>query len=207
MDTRTSLHAGLLRSGVRASLPVAFHPEQVIGAGKSLGIIEVDLGPVRWINVRRLNEEGAEVYRADLGVPDVRMHRFPDVEHVAIHSVPGKHPPARWAGDDLDLGIIEALNRDPALQDELPPAGRSTPDIFSGWREDERLRIRAHPEQRCWTLSFAIETKETSVLGLFGGRRLRIPQPAELDAYQQIGRILLNSRLNNYWESGERITA
>jgi hypothetical protein len=39
------------------------------------------------------------------------------------------------------------------------------------------------------------------VLGFFGGRRLRVPQSSELTAYQQIGRILLNNRLSNYWDN------
>jgi hypothetical protein len=195
------LHVGLLRMGVKAKLPKTFQPEECIGDGKSLGLIEVDLGPVRWVNVRRLNVEGADVYRADLGVPDMRLRKFPDVERIHVYSRSGKHVPFRWAGTDLDLGLIETLNRDPALQDELAPAGRSVPDYFTDWHEDAGVVIRAHPEQRCWTMSFAIETRMPVVLGLFSGRRLRVPHSNEIVAYQQVGRILLNSRLSNYWDN------
>ena len=201
MNTRDSLHVGLLRLGVKAKLPKTFQPEECIGDGKSLGLIEVDLGPVRWVNVRRLNVEGADVFRADLAVPDMRLRKFPEVERIDIYSRSGKNVPFRWEGTDLDLGIIEALNRDPTLQDELAPAGRTMPDYFTDWREDAGVIIRAHPEQRCWTLSFAIETKMPVMLGIFGGRRLRVPHSNELAAYQQIGRILLNSRLSNYWDN------
>jgi hypothetical protein len=198
VNTRDSLHVGLLRQGVKAKLAKTFQPEECIGNGKSLGLIEVDLGSVRWVNVRKLNVESADVYRADLGVPDMRLRKFPEVERIEIVSRSGKQVPVRWSGNDLDLGIIEALNRDPALQDELAPAGRSMPDYFTDWREDAGVVIHAHLEQRCWTISFAIETRMPAVLGFFGGRRLRVPQSSELTAYQQIGRILLNNRLSNF---------
>lgn len=201
MNTRDSLHVGLLRRGVKAKLPKTFQPEECIGDGKSLGLIEVDLGPVRWVNVRRLTVEGADVFRADLGIPDMRLRKFPEIERIAISSRGGKDASVRWQGNDLDLGIIEALNRDTALQDELAPAGRSMPDFFTDWLEEAGVVIRAHPEQRCWTISFAIETRMPVILGFFGGRRLRIPQSNELAAYQQIGRILLNSRLSNVWDN------
>lgn len=201
MNTRDSLHVGLLRRGVKAKLPKTFQPEECIGDGKSLGLIEVDLGPIRWINVRRLHVEGADVVRADLGIPDMRLHKFPEVERIEIASRSGKDAAARWRGNDLDLGIIEALNRDEALQGELAPAGRSMPDFFTDWHEDAGVVIHAHPEQRCWTISFAVETRMPVILGLFGGRRLRVPQSTELAAYQQIARILLNNRLSNVWDN------
>ena len=207
MDTRDSLQVGLLRLGIKAKLAQSFHPEQSFGAGKSLGLIEVDLGPIRWINVRKVNEDGTEVLRADLAVPDMRLRKFPQVDSISIHSVSGKAPAARWLGDDLGLGILEALNRDPSLQAELPPVSKVVPDLFSAWSEHRRLEVRACTDQHFWTISLPIETREPAVLGIFGGRRLRVPQPSELAGYEQIGRVLLASRLSNVWESGEPVTA
>ena len=70
--------------GVKAKLAKTFQPEECIGNGKSLGLIEVDLGSVRWVNVRKLSVESADVYRADLGVPDMRLRKFPEVERIEI---------------------------------------------------------------------------------------------------------------------------
>jgi hypothetical protein len=201
MNQRESLHVGLLRMGVKATLPRSFQPEECIGTGKSLGIIEVDLGPVRWVNVRKVATDGVDVYRADLGVPDMRLAKFPEIERVDIYSRPGKNVAFRWAGDDQNLGIIEALNRDPLLQLELAPGGRAAPDSFSDWHEEAGVIIRAHANERCWTMSFAIESRLPVILGVFGGRRLRVPQSDEIAAYQQAARILLNSRLSNHREN------
>jgi hypothetical protein len=201
MNQRDSLHVGLLRMGVKAKLPKSFQPEECIGSGKSLGIIEVDLGPVRWVNVRKIAADDVEVFRADLGIPDMRLAKFAEIERVDVYSRPGKNVATRWAGDDQNLGIIEALNRDPQLQSELAPGGRGFPDSFSSWHEEAGVVIRAHATERCWTMSFAIETRLPVILGIFGGQRLRVPQSQEIAAYQQIGRILLNSRLSNHWDN------
>lgn len=198
MDARDSFLVGLLRNGVRARLPSSWQPEESSGAGKSLGLIEVELGPIRWVTLRRLQVESADIDIADFAIPDMRLAKFPDVERLNVHFGSAR----RWSGDDLGLGILDALNADPGLAADLPAFSRVARDTFDRLDDGQSLVVRAHPGFRFWTLSLPVQTRMPFVLGILGGRRLRVPAMRELEAFQQVARVLLNARLSSYFEDG-----
>lgn len=201
MDTRDTLFLGLHELGVRTRLAKRGDNRERIGEGLSLGVIELDMLPLQWAHVRRLDEGSAVMSEVDLGVPDMRLRKMPETAGIAIRTDPaGSNDGARWTGNDLGLGLLHALNTYPALNRELRFTRKPLPLYFGQREADPSVRITAQPKLACWTITLPVRL-EMNVTGLFAGRKTRIPTAEELACYREIGRLLLNSPLSTYWES------
>jgi len=144
--TREKIFVALKRIRVPAELAESGHPEENLKCGfgvHSLGIIDIDEGPVRWVNVRiDLNE----INWVDYAVPDERLSRREREIMIQAHFEKrlfglGKVVDLVWRGEDAGWGIIRRLNGDIPLKNRLMSTGA---DDFT---------ITAHDKPGCWLIS------------------------------------------------------
>jgi hypothetical protein len=126
--TRDNFCADLQSLGIDARMVLRDRPEEEIGEirdGRSLGIVHISEGPIRWVNVRKVKETQGNstrtYYYTDYGIPDPRLGLdFPRVriETVLVKKFPvfGKVIDVRWKGQDFGLGIISRLESDYRLK-------------------------------------------------------------------------------------------
>jgi hypothetical protein len=126
--TRDEICAHLQALGIDARMVERGGPEENIERTfglreKSLGLIHIPEGPIRWVNVwkRGGGEHEKDHYYTDCGVPDARLPS--DSPRIRINvirkkTVPlvGKVVDLCWGGNDLGLGIINRLNSDDQLR-------------------------------------------------------------------------------------------
>ena len=118
---------------------------------ESLGLIDIAMGPVHWVNLRKLTATSggphgdytSERYYTDYGVHDLRVTDFPKVwislVQVNIFPLIGPVRKVIWKGQDFGLGIIDRLNADRSLKNPI----MGSPD----------LQIWAEPKHGCWIIS------------------------------------------------------
>ena len=129
-------------------------PEMDVGVEhSSVGLITVQSGPIRWVNLTTGSDGTTESYRnyyARFGVPDPALARWGnlcpigDLQVAREQSREGVWPFRRvtgrcWTGDDLGTGLVQRLAGDESLQFRL----RDALDPLSIW---------AHPESAAWTI-------------------------------------------------------
>lgn len=199
MSPLDTLHIGLDKLGVKVRQSRIARPEQQIGRGKSLGMLDLDLGPIRWLNVRQFDDGGSTFYEADLGVPDMRLGKIAQAAAISVHTErDGKT--ASWTGNDLGLGILESLNRDAALGRDFAYLGRPTPLGFGQKEASQNLKIGASTKHACWTITVPLK-QDVSFALLFAGKKTHVPTTEELAWYQDVARMLLNGPLSTTWEN------
>ena len=168
------LSTGLVDLGIDAQLSETPQTQQKIGTGglfkvnSSLGLINIQDGPIRWINLKEARENksrhGAIVrytYYMDYGVPYQSGARVPKdwVFSVRVKRFPifGAVVGIRWTGRGLGREIADRLNADSLLK---------RPSII-----DSDFEITSYPEHECWVLSAG---------------KWRVPSRDQWDAYQAL---------------------
>ena len=175
---------GLQQLGIDASLaPRGRLEEKVKRANKSrsLGLIDIPGGPVRWVNVQELSTLEDTFYCATYGVPDPKITRtFPTVtiRSSRVRSTPlfGDVVGVDWKGEDFGLGLIDQLT---AYQ---------WPELMISIVD---LDIKAAPECGCWAISPLGKWRpnEMNDQGITGG----LPSSQWWSCYQDIGQLLLEA--------------
>jgi len=142
--TRDNLCASLQRIGIDAKLAERYLGEENIECGvysKSLGIINIREGPIRWVNVVHRSDQapaGASLY-VKYGVPDSRLWAV--IKPKLKVESDRKKDNWQWKGKDSSLGLIDRLNRDTSIGYSLLQS--KSPEIT----------IRANPDYSCWVIS------------------------------------------------------
>ena len=127
MFGRDDLCADLRALGIQAQMSERGRPEEKItrGRGKSLGIIDIQDAPIRWVDVKkgvtRDWENRRDTYwTIEYGVPDSRFtagfHKV-KIRTVRLKTIPlfGEVVDFMWEGKDFGLGLIKRLNLDVLL--------------------------------------------------------------------------------------------
>ncbi len=159
---RDKLTQALNALGVRATMAERGRAEEGVNNSwyqRSLGIIDLPDGPVRWINV--LKKDGSQ-YSAPqwwyiLFIPDERF--IPSELPVEIKTVQrktfplfGKVVDVTWTGEDHGTGLANTLTVEPATKDLAKRAGdmevRSYTELSQGWTL--QLGRRFIPRRRDW---------------------------------------------------------
>jgi len=115
--------------GVEARTADRGRIEEKIGGSGSLGLIDIAEGPILWVNVRKINEEGGTLRYTEYLVPDPRILSVLPKVHIWTEEVRdrwffGKVVGLRWKGDDSGFGILDRLRGDVSLNPPLMNSGR-----------------------------------------------------------------------------------
>ena len=145
---RDDICAGLRALGVDAKMAVRGRAEEHSSAGTfSLGVIDIPEGPIRWVNVYRVEGDrrtGPPEYYTEYGVPDPRLNMnspWTEIKSVRKKNFPlvGKVVDLHWEGKDNGLGIILRLNSDTSIKEPIMKSGD--------------VKISNHRYLRCWIIS------------------------------------------------------
>jgi hypothetical protein len=136
---RDLFYAGLKSIGINATMAERGRFEEDIRdieidlSGYSLGIIGIEEGPIRWINIRKdgsMQDQGFLVYFIDYGVIDTKLKPSSDYQTYYFDN-------SRWQRNDSDSEIKEHLNNDPSLKEAFL----------------QGVRISAFNDYGCWIIS------------------------------------------------------
>ena len=145
--TRDKLAQDLNSLGIRADLAERGRAEEKIENSwyqRSLGIIDISEGLVRWINILKKDGSGRSPpqWWVIIGIPDERPlsnHRAVDIKTIRRKAFPlfGKVIDVTWKGDDHHTGLVQVLSNDEAVKDLAKRIGNLTVHSyakeFQGW--------------------------------------------------------------------------
>ncbi len=141
--------------GIDAQYSETYQPEQVIGIGdmfkanKSLGLINIKDGPIRWINFKEARKNkglGGDyrcLYHMDYGVPVPNGSRITKERIFAVplkrFSILGPVVRIRWKGEGWGRRVASRLNSDVLM---------GQPTVMDGG-----IELACYPEHLCWIIS------------------------------------------------------
>ena len=145
--SRDELARALNSLGVRADLAERRRPEEKIEDSwyqRSLGIIDIPEGPVRWINILKkdASRNSPPLWWIVLCIPDKRPvpnHEAVDIKTIRKKTFPlfGKVRDVTWKGDDHHTGLAEVLSGDEGVEELAKKIGNLTihsyDKEFQGW--------------------------------------------------------------------------
>ena len=145
--TRDDLTHALNSLGIQAEMAERGRAEEKVHNAwhqRSLGIIDLPVGPVRWINV--IKKDGSQYsppsWWVNLCIPDetpVSSHDTVKIRTVRKKTFPllGKVVGATWMGDDASTGLVQTLSIDDIVAGLAARIGnleiRSYAQEFQGW--------------------------------------------------------------------------
>jgi hypothetical protein len=161
--TRDKLAQNLNSLGIRADLAERGRAEEKIENSwyqRSLGIIDVPEGLVRWINILKkdASKNSPPMWWVILCIPDERPlsnHKAVDIKTIRKKSFPlfGKVVDVTWKGNDHHTGLTEVLSNDGAVKDLAKRIGNLTlhsyAKEFQGWTL--QVDRRFEPTNQDWT--------------------------------------------------------
>ena len=184
--TRDSLCADLRALGINAQMSERGRSVEKVGKswrGRSLGLIEVQDSPIRWVNVvdkppiLTTSQPGQQDAYANLYlVPDSTISKAGFAESFRVKNVPvfGHVVGVRWDGT-LPSDIVEQLGEYLLLSKTLINL-------------EEDIRIESHPEYGYWSIC-SKRFKSSS----FFSKRQPAPSREQWECYETIARHLLES--------------
>jgi hypothetical protein len=145
--SRDKLAENLNSLGIRAVLAERGRAEEKVENSwyqRSLGIIDIPEGLVRWINILKKDGSGRSPpqWWVILGIPDERPlsnHKAVDIKAIRKKTFPlfGKVVDVAWKGNDHHTGLVEVLSNDEALKGLAKRIGNLTVHSyakeFQGW--------------------------------------------------------------------------
>jgi hypothetical protein len=155
--TRDKLAQNINSLGIKAVLSERGRMEEKIENSwyqRSLGIIEITEGSVRWINI--LKKDGSRNspprWWIVLGIPDERpipKHQAVDIKAIRKKTFPlfGKIVDVNWKGNDSGTGLTDNLSNDEAVKTLAKQIGNLTihsyAKEFQGWtlQVDRRFQL------------------------------------------------------------------
>jgi hypothetical protein len=145
--TRDNLARDLSSLGIRVELAERGRAEERVENSwyqRSLGIIDIPEGLVRWINI--LKKDGSKNspprWWVILGIPDERPlsnHKAVDIKTIRKKTFPlfGRVIDVTWKGDDHYTGLTEVLSNDEGVKNLAKRIGNLTvhsyAEEFQGW--------------------------------------------------------------------------
>ena len=161
--TRDNLACALNLLGVRAELAERDRAEERIHSSwrRSLGIIDILEGPIKWINVTKRDgsQHSPPQWWIVLCIPDERLPSIHDAAHdtIEISTVRrklfplfGKVVDVTWTGEDHGAGLARTLSHDAAVKKLSARVGnlevRSYSEEFQGWTLQVDRRLRPTPQ-------------------------------------------------------------
>ena len=166
--------------GIDVQYSETYQPEQVIGiddmfkTNKSLGLINIKDGPIRWINfkeARKSNGPGKDyhcTYNMHYGVPFTKGSRTTKQRISAARLkrffIFGQVARIHWKGEGWGRTVANQLNSDELM---------GQPAVMDGG-----IELTCYPDHLCWIIS----TKEW-----------RRPSEEQWSAYQALGRHLVTA--------------
>lgn len=154
--TRDELTSALNTLGIRAEMSERGRVEEKVQDSwyqRSLGVIDIPEGPIKWINV--LKQDGSRHnpprWWIVFGIPDenhVSNSEPVNISTLRRKSFPlfGKVVDVTWKGDDLGTGLTYVLSNDHTTKDLAKRVGnlevRSYAEEFQGWalQVDRKLK-------------------------------------------------------------------
>ena len=162
--TRDELTLALNALSIKATLAERERPEEKIQnawSNRSQGIIDVQEGPIRWINC--LKHDGSQYsppqWWTVFGLPDERPfseQRAVKIKTVRSKSFPlfGKVVDVTWQGEDYATRLISVLANDPAIKSFVKKTGdveiESHAGEFQGWSVQVNGKFKA--KQQDWDI-------------------------------------------------------
>ena len=145
--SRDNLAENLNSLGIRAVLAERGRAEEKVENSwyqRSLGVIDIPKGLVRWINILKKDGNGRSPpqWWVILGIPDERplsSHKAVDIKTIRKKTFPlfGKVINVTWKGDDHHTGLAEVLSNDEAVKNLAKKIGNLTlhsyAKEFQGW--------------------------------------------------------------------------
>jgi len=145
--SRDELAQNLNSLGIRADLAERGRAEEKIENSwyqRSLGIIDVPEGLVRWINILKKDWSGRSPpqWWVILGIPDERPltnHQAVDIKTIRKKAFPlfGKVVDVTWKGNDHHTGLVQVLSNDETVKNLAKRIGNLTVHSyakeFQGW--------------------------------------------------------------------------
>jgi hypothetical protein len=145
--SRDKLAQNLNSLGIRADLAERGRAEEKIENSwyqRSLGIIDIPEGLVRWINIlkRDGNKNSPPRWWVILCIPDEKPlpnHKAVDIKTIRKRAFPlfGKVVDVTWKGNDYHTGLVEVLSNDETVKDLAKRVGNLTVHSyakeFQGW--------------------------------------------------------------------------
>jgi len=145
--SRDELARNLNSLGIRADLAERGRPEEKMENSwyqRSLGIIDLPEGSVRWINILKkdASKNSPPLWWVVLCIPDKRPvpdHHVVDIKTIRKKSFPlfGKVVDVSWKGNDHHTRLAEVLSGDAAVKNLVKKIGnlviRSYDKEFQGW--------------------------------------------------------------------------
>lgn len=150
-QSRDALARDLSALGIKATMGERGRGEEGIRSGfrwmcqRSLGVIDTEDGPVKWINVVRLksrDKNGPPIHRVVFGIPDSNLpenHHPLKLSTVRKKSFPlfGKVVDVEWKGDSVLLPLVTAFSNDATVDQVVKELGnlqvRTHPGRFQGF--------------------------------------------------------------------------
>jgi hypothetical protein len=155
--SRDRLAQNLNSLGIRADLAERGRAEEKIENSwyqRSLGIIDIPEGLVRWINILKKDagRNSPPQWWVILCIPDERPlsnHKAVDIKTIRKKTFPlfGKVVDVIWKGDDHHTGLVQVLSNDEAVKDLAKRIGNLTlhsyAKEFHGWtlQVDRRFEL------------------------------------------------------------------
>ena len=160
--TRDNLINALNSLGVKAEMAERKRAEEKVHNAwwnRSLGVIDLPEGPVRWINIIKKDrqKDSPPMWWINHCIPDERPisgSREIDVKTVRKKSFPllGKVIGVDWKGKDHSTGLVNRLSYDQATKDLATRIGniriRSYSEEFQGWTV--QVDRRFEPTRQDW---------------------------------------------------------
>jgi len=145
--SRDKLAQNLNSLGIRADLAERGLAEEKIENSwyqRSLGIIDISEGLVRWINILKkdASKNSPPLWWVILCIPDEKPlsnHKAVDIRTIRKKSFPlfGKVVDVTWKGNDHHTGLVEVLSNDEAVKNLAKRIGNLTVHSyakeFQGW--------------------------------------------------------------------------
>jgi len=155
--SRDKLAENLNSLGIRSHLAERGRAEEKVENSwyqRSLGIIDIPDGLVRWINILKkdASRNSPPLWWVILCIPDERPlsnHKAVDIKTIRKKSFPlfGKVIDVTWKGDDHHTGLVQVLSNDEAVKDLAKRIGNLTVHSyakeFQGWtlQVDRRFEL------------------------------------------------------------------
>ena len=162
--TRDELTLALNALGIKATMAERERPEEKIQnawTNRSQGIIDVQEGPIRWVNC--LKQDGSQYsppqWWTVFGIPDERLfmeQRAVKIKTARSKSFPlfGKVVNVTWKGEDRATRLISVLANDPAVKSFVKKTGdveiESHAGEFHGW--SVQVNGKFSPTQQNWDI-------------------------------------------------------
>ncbi|MFO7996194.1 MAG: hypothetical protein R6U93_03470 [Dehalococcoidia bacterium] len=145
--SRDKLAQELNSLGIRADLAERGRAEEKVENSwyqRSLGVIDIPDGAVRWINILKkdASKNSPPLWWVTLGIPDERplsKHQAVDIKTIRKRVFPlfGKVVDVTWRGKDHHTGLAEVLSNDEAVKALAKRIGNLTihsyAKEFQGW--------------------------------------------------------------------------